>query len=79
MEVVLEQVLYMYLGMGQFFKNKDIEHNVEIAFCKTLSGNIYMVDLDTLRCKIKLVHNHEIELGLREFDIQKNEKHYHLS
>ena len=45
MEVVLEQVLYMYLGMGQFFKNKDIEHNVEIAFCKTLSGNIYMVDV----------------------------------
>ena len=28
---------------------------------------------------MKLVHNHEIELGLREFDIQKNEKHYHLS
>ena len=65
--------------MGQVFKNKDIEHNVEIAFCKSLSGNNYMVDLDTLRCKIKLVHNHEIELGLREFDIQKNEKHYHLS
>ena len=69
----------MYLGMGQVFRNNDIEHYVEIAFCKILSGNIYIVDLDTLRCKIKLVHNHEIELGLREFDIQKNGKHYHLS